>query len=94
MLRVEIRWIDSGTYYRNDEKGWQTPSEVMSSATLSEVSTVGWLLGEDDDAYYVGLSRIPGRENLVFGTQVIYKPNVTGVTRLRARTLADANEED
>lgn len=91
MLRVEVRWIDSGAYH--DNKGWQTPKQIMESAQLAEVSTVGWLLGEDEDTMYVGLSRIVDREALVYGTQLIYKPNVISVTRLRART-ASANEED
>lgn len=93
MLRVEIRWMDSGAYYQPD-KGWRTPEQIMNESTLSEVQTVGWLLGEDEETYYVGLSRIPGNTSLVYGTQLIYKPNVIGITRLRARTLSAADEED
>lgn len=93
MLRVEIRWIDSGAYYKSDE-GWQTPETIMREAHLSEVSTVGWLLGEDDDTYFVGLSRIADSQTLVYGTQLIHKPNVIDVIRLRARTLSAAEEDD
>jgi allantoicase len=88
LLRVEIRWLDSGAW-RDNHKGWQT-REAMQDETLSEVSTVGWLAGEDDDTYYVASSHI--NDTLFNGIQLIYKPNVTSVTRLRARTL-DADEE-
>lgn len=93
MLRVEIRWIDSGAYHKPDE-GWQTPQEVMNTASLAEVSTVGWLLGEDEETYYVGLSRIRDSRTLVYGTQLIYKPNVISVTRLRARTVQEDNDDE
>lgn len=85
MLRVEIRWIDSGAWHSGQEHGWQTREKIMSEATLSEVSTVGWLMGDDEDTYYVANSHIPGTDTF-YGTQLIYKPNVISVTRLRART--------
>lgn len=99
MLRVEIRWIDSGAYYLDEKHRWQTPQQIMTNGRLAEVSTVGWLLGEDEDTYYVGLSRIVDKDALVYGTQLIYKPNVIGITRLRARAATrledlDATEED
>lgn len=89
-MRVEIRWLDSGAFHQGD-KGWQTAEQIMESAQLSEVSTVGWLMGEDEDTYYVCLSKVT--DTLFYGTQLIYKPNVTSVTRLRARTI-NASEED
>lgn len=97
MLRVEIRWIDSGAYYLDDKHMWQTPEQIMGNAQLAEVSTVGWLLGDDEDTYYVGLSRIMDKDTLVYGTQLIYKPNVISISRLRARTphkLEDFNADN
>ena len=90
MLRVEVRWMDSGTWY---EKGWQHRENIVRTATLSEVNTVGWLMEEDDDTYYIASSYDPTNEHF-YGVQLIHKPAVTGVTRLRARTVQDVNVED
>jgi hypothetical protein len=88
MLRVEIRWIDSGSAY-ND--GWETKESIVSKASLSEVSTVGWLMDEDDDTYYVASTYDPVNEHFL-GMQLIHKPAVTGLTRLRARTMRESED--
>lgn len=85
MLRVEIRWIDSGTAYSDNQ--WEHREHIMKTATLHEMSTVGWLMGEDDFAYFVGLN-YDSVSDKFFGAQVIAKSNVVSVTRLRARTLS------
>jgi hypothetical protein len=89
VLRVEIRWIDSGTAYEN---GWENKEAILRAAKLHEISTIGWLIGEDDFAYIVCTSYDQDNETF-FGTQVIAKPAVTGVVRLRARTVKDLEEE-
>ena len=88
MLRVEIRWIDSGTQYAN---GWENKDDIVRGASLSEVITVGWLMHEDDFVYYVSTSYDPVNEHF-YGTQLIAKSAVTGFTRLRARTLREEND--
>lgn len=89
MLRVEIRWIDSGTWY---EDGWETKAKIVEHTSLSEVVTVGHLMHEDDEAYYVA-SSYDAINGHFYGVQLIHKQAVTGFTRLRARTHSDATEE-
>lgn len=89
MLRVEIRWIDSGLHHEN---GWETKEAIVKSVALSEVATVGFLMHEDDTTYFVALSSDSANGHF-FGLQLIAKSAVTSVTRLRARTL-NAAEED
>lgn len=89
MLRVEIRWIDSGTWYSN---GWESREQIVRSAALSEVSTVGWLMEEDEDTYYVASSHDPTNGHF-YGLQLIHKSAVTAFIRLRARTVNAAEEE-
>jgi hypothetical protein len=94
VIRVDVRWIDSGTAYSDGQ--WEHRDKIMKSATLAEVSTVGWLMGEDDYAYFVALNHIPGTDSF-YGAQVIAKSAVTSITRLRARTLVGTglgDEED
>jgi hypothetical protein len=81
MLRVEIKWIDSGAQRFN---GWETKEQITSHLKLSEITTVGTLMHEDDFAYYVALSSDPDSCHF-FGTQIIAKPNVTSFSVLRTR---------
>lgn len=99
MLRVEIRWIDSGTAYEN---GWESKETILRAVKLHEISTVGWLMAEDDFAYLVATSYDASTETY-FGVQVIARQAVVGFSRLRARTVkstleswgdGDASEED
>lgn len=90
MLRVEIRWVDSGTAY-SDHK-WEHRDHIMRTATLSEVRSVGWLMGEDDYAYFLALNYDPSN-NKFFGAQVIARSSVVSVTRLRARTLSSEDND-
>lgn len=89
LLRVEVRWIDSGAWY---EDGWQSRDTIVAKSSLSEASTVGWLMEEDEDTYYVASTYDPVNEKF-YGVQLIHKPAVTVFTRLRARTI-NASEED
>jgi hypothetical protein len=93
MLRVEIEWLDSGSFYTGE--GWSTKDHITSVAKLSEVITVGHLFHEDDFAYFVALSYDPENQHF-YGTQVIAKNSVIRFTRLRARTGSPAllNGED
>lgn len=93
MLRVEVRWVDSGTAYEN---GWESREAILRAVKLHEISSVGWLMAEDDFAYVIATTR-DVENNQFFGVQVIAKSSVIDVTRLRARTTREdslASEED
>lgn len=90
MLRVEIRWIDSGTAHEN---GWESQDAILRAAKLHEISSVGWLMHEDEDAYYLCTSWDEASGHY-FGTQVIARPAVLSVARLRTRKFSASEEND
>lgn len=77
--RVEIDWLDSGL---NRSNGWETRQEILSETSLSSVRTVGILIHEDDDSYFLAHSKAVSMDKY-YGIQVIAKQNVTRLKRLR-----------
>lgn len=76
--RVEIHWLDSGLQVHD---GWSSKSD-FTSARLCVVETVGFLVHEDEESYYVALTR-DSKNNHYFGVQLIAKQNVKMFKRLR-----------
>jgi hypothetical protein len=76
--RAEITWLDSGLSRYN---GWEPIGDVLESKCQENVS-VGWLLHETDEHYYLTLSLDPNNHN-VSNSQVIYKPNVSKIRYLK-----------
>lgn len=67
-MMVRIVWTDSGTFREN---GWETKEQIAEGA-LSDIVTVGELVHEEEDRYYVALSS-DFRNDHYYGTQVIGK---------------------
>lgn len=77
---VSVQWIDSGIHI---DDGWAPIAEYIAKAAsqMGEVETVGTLIGVTDDALIVGLS-VDGKNDTVFGAQVIMRSNITVVSVL------------
>lgn len=81
-LRYEITWLDSGL---NRSNGWETIHEILNSeTTLALVSTVGYLIYEDSDAYFLAHSYAKSVDKY-YGIQVISKKAVKKIVRMRER---------
>ena len=78
--RVEIHWLDSGLQHA---AGWMDRDELEQSR-LSVVETVGYLVSECDDTYYVALTR-DRKNSHYYGIQLIHKGNVRAFKLLRER---------
>lgn len=81
MLRLEVEWVDSGTFRAN---GWESLDEILPHARIGTVTTVGLLAHEDDETLYLALSHDPDNEHY-FGIQAIKKSNILSRVVLRAR---------
>jgi hypothetical protein len=81
MLRLEVHWIDSGTAH---SEGWKTAQEVMKDTRIGKVITVGCLMGETDEALYIGLSYDPDH-GMWYNAQAIAKSAIISREVLRQR---------
>jgi len=69
-MMVRVVWTDSGLYR---EDGWETKEEILANTKgLVDVVTVGTLVHEDDEKYYVALSSDNVNE-AYYGVQIIGK---------------------
>jgi hypothetical protein len=80
-LRYEITWLDSGLSRYN---GWETLVEVLQDTSLSYVTTLGYLLHEDEESYIFASSKAITVDKY-YGIQVIAKKNIKSMVRLRER---------
>ena len=70
----QIVWVDSGMRL---DQGWAPLSEYLAKASPSrtKVSTVGYIMHEDEEIILVGQSLDPAHDTW-FGVQMILKKNV------------------
>lgn len=78
-LRYEIKWRDSGLHI----EGWKNKDEIIKNKTVI-VETCGYLVYYDKDNIYIALTRHK-EENSYYGVQVIWKPSIVSMVRLRER---------
>lgn len=72
-MMVRIVWTDSGLWH---EQGWETKEEILASTGgLVDVVTVGTLVHEEDDRYFVALSA-DNVNSAYYGIQIIAKSAV------------------
>ena len=74
---VYVRWLDSGLSYTD---GWKSREEIVSSAKLAIVSTVGFVFHETEDTLYIALS-VHGND--AYGVQLIAKQNIVSIQTLK-----------
>lgn len=82
MLRVEVKWIDSGTMVAGEQ--WTSTTDVRQRAKVGPVTTVGHLLMMTEDVTVVGLS-YDNEYDTWFGVQVIDTRSIESVDILRSR---------
>ena len=70
-----VRWKDSGTHHAD---GWQTPEEIVRSAEIESVTSIGYLFQITLGAIYLGQTWDDERKTF-FGTQVIALSNIEEV---------------
>ena len=86
MIRmVLVTWLDSGLASSDAE--WQTTEEIVGSMRLHDessmqVSTVGYLIHEDDEHLVVAQSYDPHNEHFL-NAQMIFAPCVIAIRDLQ-----------
>ena len=70
MRIVRIVWHDSGLQH---ESGWLTPAQIENRT--SEVSSVGYVIHEDDDNITLAMGWTPDPE-MFYGVHTIWKPSI------------------
>jgi hypothetical protein len=81
-MRYEIEWLDSGL---NRVNGWETLPQVLSeTGGLCTVKTLGYLIHEDEDAYFFAHSKTTTLDKF-YGIQVIAKKNIIKMSPMRER---------
>lgn len=75
---IVVEWKDSGTHHSD---GWQTKEEILSSAKIETVTTLGYLFHWDTSSMYLAQTYDASLEHF-FGTQIIHIPDVVNMKRL------------
>lgn len=78
MIKVYVKWIDSGYSLRGDI--WQTEDEIEDLLKeLKEVETVGFLIQDNSEWIVLAQSR---NLDMVRGGYIIYKKNIVEFKQL------------
>jgi hypothetical protein len=88
---VLVEWIDSGMALSNEWKKQTAFAEELHGNNVLLVSSVGFLIHEDDEHLILGQSRDEHNDQYL-NAQVIYRPCVRSVNDLTTVITADAEE--
>lgn len=80
---VEIVWLDSGITSAGDDT-WQHIDKMVENLKLATVRSVGYLVAETDDTYYLCQTYDP-TDNAGINLMAIAKSNVEEFNVLRRR---------
>lgn len=87
MLRLEVEWVDSGVARDN---GWEPKQVIVEHLDFEPVTSVGWLLFEDEERIILAQTYDEKHQNF-YNLHAVWRPAIKKITVLRARKEYDGS---